>query len=92
MDAADTAAAAVIAPGRLRRLPSARPDQLRALIEQSPASLTGNAVGFAVMALVFGPLAHGWQPVAWFAVVAILWLLRPNRRRCGRLHSRVGFR
>ena len=76
MDAADTAAAAVIAPGRLRRLPSARPDQLRALIEQSPASLTGNAVGFAVMALVFGPLAHGWQPVAWFAVVAILWLLR----------------
>lgn len=51
-------------------------DQIRALIAQSPASLTGNAVGFCVLVGVFFPLAHPAVLGGWVAAVTLLWLLR----------------
>lgn len=49
---------------------------VRALIAQSPASLTGNAVGFGVVVGVFLPLAHPMVLGGWLATVMLLWLLR----------------
>jgi signal transduction histidine kinase/CheY-like chemotaxis protein len=51
-------------------------DHLRALYVQTPASLTGNAVGMTLMAAIFWPLAPRAQLLAWLAAVGTLWLLR----------------
>jgi signal transduction histidine kinase/CheY-like chemotaxis protein len=51
-------------------------DGLRALYEQAPASLAGNAVGIAVIGLAFAPLAAPSRLYAWLAAAGLLWLLR----------------
>ena len=51
-------------------------DGLRALYEQSPASLAGNAIGIALIGLAFGPLAEPQRLLGWFGVAVLLWLVR----------------
>ncbi len=51
-------------------------DGLRALYEQAPASLGGNAIGIGVIGLAFWPLAEPPRLLAWLAVAGVLWLLR----------------
>ena len=51
-------------------------DGLRALYEQSPASLAGNAIGIALIGLAFGPLAEPQRLFGWFGVAVLLWLVR----------------
>lgn len=51
-------------------------DHIRALYVQTPATLTGNAVGMALMAGIFGPLAPLPHVAAWLAVGVLLWSLR----------------
>ena len=51
-------------------------DGLRALYEQAPASLAGNAVGIALIGLAFWPLAPPAHLLAWLAAAGLLWLLR----------------
>ncbi len=55
---------------------SDRVDFLRALFQQTPATLTGNGIGMLLIAAIFGPLAETWRLGGWLAVVAALWLLR----------------
>ena len=65
------------APGEAdrRRIPR-EVDQLRAVAVQTPASLTGNAVGLALLGAVFWPWADRRVLLAWLACGALLWLLR----------------
>ena len=51
-------------------------DGLRALFEQSPASLAGNAIGIALIGLAFWSIAP--QPLlrGWLAAALLFWLLR----------------
>ena len=51
-------------------------DHIRALYVQTPATLTGNAVGIAIMASIYWGLADPVRLVGWLAVVITLWLLR----------------
>ena len=51
-------------------------DGLRALFEQSPASLGGNAIGIGLIGLAFWPLAAATLMAGWFGVALLLWLLR----------------
>jgi signal transduction histidine kinase/CheY-like chemotaxis protein len=51
-------------------------DHIRALYVQTPATLTGNAIGMALMAAIFGPLAPWTHTAAWLGVGLTLWLLR----------------
>ncbi len=51
-------------------------DGLRALFEQAPASLGGNAIGIGVIGLAFWPLADSSRLLVWLAVAGTLWLLR----------------
>ena len=51
-------------------------DGLRALFEQSPASLGGNAIGIGLIGLAFWPLAATTLMIGWFGVALSLWLLR----------------
>ncbi|CAD5372379.1 Hybrid sensor histidine kinase/response regulator [Rubrivivax sp. A210] len=51
-------------------------DQIRALYVQTPATLTGNGVGLALLGAIFWPLAPHAQLLAWLAVGGLLWLLR----------------
>ena len=51
-------------------------DGLRALYEQAPASLGGNAIGIVLIGLAFWPLAEGPRLPAWLAAALLLWLLR----------------
>ncbi len=51
-------------------------DHLRALYVQTPASLTGNAVGLVLMATIFWPLAAPQALRTWLAFGVLLWLLR----------------
>jgi signal transduction histidine kinase len=51
-------------------------DHIRALYVQTPATLTGNAIGLLLMAMIFAPLAPGPTVAAWLGVGAVLWLLR----------------
>ncbi len=67
-----------------------KPDSLRALLAQSPASLTGNAVGFGVVVGVFAPLANPVLLSAWLAGVALLWLLRLGHYWRYRRRERAG--
>ncbi len=54
----------------------ARVDGLRALFEQSPASLGGNAIGVAVIGLAFWPLAAAPLLLGWLGAAVLLWLVR----------------
>ena len=71
---AGMAASGVSSP--LRGMFAMRVDHLRALIAQSPASLTGNAVGFGVMLLVFWGLADPRWLGVWGAAAVLLWVAR----------------
>ncbi|MES2959260.1 MAG: hybrid sensor histidine kinase/response regulator [Pseudomonadota bacterium] len=51
-------------------------DGLRALYEQAPASLTGNAIGIALIGLGFWPLAEPPRLIGWLAVAITLAALR----------------
>ena len=51
-------------------------DGLRALYEQAPASLGGNAVGIVLIGLAFWPLADAPHLLGWLAAALLLWLLR----------------
>ncbi len=51
-------------------------DHIRALYVQTPATLTGNAIGMALMAAIFSPLAPSAHMAAWLGVGLTLWLLR----------------
>jgi two-component system, sensor histidine kinase len=52
-----------------------RADRQRALLEQTPATLTGNAIGMALVAMGFGPLAPSLL-LTWLAIAGVLWVLR----------------
>lgn len=67
-----------------------KPDSLRALLAQSPASLTGNAVGFGVMVGVFAPLARPALLASWLGGVTVLWLLRLGHYWRYRLREKAG--
>ena len=51
-------------------------DHVRALFTQTPASLTGNGVGLALMLLMFGNLAEPVRLAVWAVLAAVLWVLR----------------
>ena len=51
-------------------------DQIRALYRQTPAALTGNLIGLALLAAVFWPLAPRALLLGWLVAGAALWLLR----------------
>lgn len=51
-------------------------DHIRTLYVQTPASLTGNAIGMTLMALVFGGLAEPFVLGGWLGVGVLLWGLR----------------
>ena len=84
-----TAATATSAEGRASGLALASPherpphsvpqgdiDHLLALYVQTPATLTGNLFGMAMIALVFWPLAEPARMLGWLGVVSALWLVR----------------
>ena len=82
--AADTAPAtgateaAAPAPAALTQPPRERgdADHIRALYVQTPATLTGNGIGMALMVGIFGSLAPTAHVLAWLGVGLTLWLLR----------------
>ena len=51
-------------------------DHVRALFQQTPASLTGNLIGMLLVATIFAPLAPALHVSLWVGTVAILWCLR----------------
>jgi signal transduction histidine kinase/CheY-like chemotaxis protein len=51
-------------------------DGLRALYEQAPASLAGNAIGIALIGLAFWPLAEATRLFGWLVVALLLAALR----------------
>jgi two-component system, sensor histidine kinase len=51
-------------------------DHLRALMQQTPATLTGNAIGILLIATMFGPSASTLSLGGWLLLSAALWLLR----------------
>ena len=51
-------------------------DGLRALYEQAPASLAGNAIGIALIGLAFWPLAAAPRLLGWLAMAVLLAALR----------------
>ncbi|MEO5732779.1 MAG: ATP-binding protein [Rubrivivax sp.] len=51
-------------------------DHIRALYVQTPASLTGNAIGLVLMATIFWPLAAPVVLRTWLAAGILLWGLR----------------
>ena len=60
--------------GRAAREPHA--DGLRALYEQSPASLAGNAIGITLIGLAFWQIAPVLTLRGWLAAALLFWLLR----------------
>ena len=53
-----------------------RVDHLLALYVQTPAVLTGNLFGMALVTAIYWPLAQTVHLLAWLAVIAGLWLVR----------------
>jgi signal transduction histidine kinase/CheY-like chemotaxis protein len=53
-----------------------RADHVRALFEQTPATLAGNFIGIALIALAFWPLSTNGRLGAWLALAVVLWLVR----------------
>ncbi len=74
---ADVASAGAT-PAVLQQSPRPRgdADHIRALYVQTPATLTGNGIGMALMVGIFGSLAPTWHVLAWLGVGLTLWLLR----------------
>jgi two-component system, sensor histidine kinase len=72
---APTAAAATSAGARPGQ-PNDRIDYLRALYQQTPASLTGNLIGMLLMTGIFWDLAEPARLLGWLAAGALLWLTR----------------
>jgi two-component system, sensor histidine kinase len=64
------------AAGPVDAAQSARADRVRALFEQTPAVLAGNAVGIALVGLAFWPVAPLPRIGAWLALAAALWSAR----------------
>lgn len=62
-------------------------DHLRALMQQTPASLTGNAIGIIVIVLVFAPLAPLPVLGAWVFASGLLWAVRLGHYLRYRRHS-----
>jgi two-component system, sensor histidine kinase len=58
------------------RAASRHVEHVRALYVQTPATLTGNAVGLLLMVAIYWPLAVRNHLLAWLGVGALLWLLR----------------
>ena len=54
---------------------------VRALFVQSPASLTGNLIGVALVGTIFWPLAERGLMTAWLGAAAVLWSLRLGDRK-----------
>ena len=73
---APTFSRAAATPAAAASRPDTRADHLRALYEQTPATLTGNLIGMLVIGAMFWPLAERWRIAGWLAVAALLWLLR----------------
>jgi signal transduction histidine kinase/CheY-like chemotaxis protein len=63
-------------PGLPARRARGEIDHIRALYVQTPATLTGNLIGMALMATIFGALAPPLAMGGWLSVGALLWLLR----------------
>ncbi len=75
----NTVAVNVAAPAAAPVSPARAPtqlDHLRALYQQTPASLFGNGIGMLLMSAIFWSLAGRAQMLAWLGTVATLWLLR----------------
>jgi two-component system, sensor histidine kinase len=53
-----------------------RADHVRALFEQMPAVLAGNAIGFALMVMAFWPIAPRVRIGGWLVLALLLWGLR----------------
>jgi signal transduction histidine kinase len=53
-----------------------RIDHLRALYQQTPATLTGNAIGLLLVSIAFAPLAPAAWWGSWIAIGGVLWGLR----------------
>lgn len=51
-------------------------DSLRALMQQTPATLAGNAIGLVLMGAIFGPLSHPLVLAAWLGASGVLWAVR----------------
>lgn len=51
-------------------------DRVRSLFEQSPATLAGNAIGIALIAFAFWPLAPRARLAVWLLIALALWGLR----------------
>ncbi len=51
-------------------------DHLLALYVQTPATLTGNLFGIALIAAFFGPLAEPVRLWGWLGAISLLWLVR----------------
>ncbi len=64
------------APPPPQGVPRVEIDHIRALYVQTPATLTGNAIGLVLITLIFGPLAETWRIGGWLAVALALWALR----------------
>jgi two-component system, sensor histidine kinase len=64
------------AAGTKRGQQDDRIDYLRALYQQTPASLTGNLIGMLLMAGIFWDLAEPARLLGWLAAGALLWLTR----------------
>ena len=70
-------AAPAAAGGRLAALSnSSDADHIRALYVQTPTTLTGNAVGLALLGAIFWQLAPRTDLLGWLGVGGLLWLLR----------------
>src|SRR5687768_1242128 len=59
-----------------RQPPAQRADFIRALLEQAPVALTGNAAGLVVIVFMYQGLGDGFWLLAWAALVLLLWVLR----------------
>jgi signal transduction histidine kinase len=64
-------------------------DHIRALYVQTPATLTGNLIGMALMASTFWPLASPGRMLGWLGVGVTLWLLRLAHYLRFRRHRRA---
>ena len=51
-------------------------NHLRALYQQTPASLTGNLIGTLLIIGIYLPLSDGVRVGAWASCAAVLWVLR----------------
>jgi signal transduction histidine kinase/CheY-like chemotaxis protein len=78
---ADEAAASPLLPPAISWLtPASRgestaADQVRALYQQTPASLVGNLTGAVILTTLFG-LAGRWEVFLWLAAFAVVWVYR----------------